>query len=75
MNIISVKELDLLIAKAIKEDKEVNQILIGYKLFSHLMNDSKFAEEITNSALSPTHRKYKKFKIKVTADKYQLHFK
>ena len=75
MNIISVKELHQLIDEAIKEDKEVNQILIGYKLFSHLVNDSKFAVETTNSALSPTHRKYKNFKIKVTIDKYQLHFK
>ena len=75
MNIISVQELDQLINEAVKEDKEINKILIGYKLFSHLMKDSEFSEEVINSALSPTQRKYKKLKIKVTTDEYQLHFK
>ena len=32
---------------------------MGYKLFSKLMNDPKFASEVANSALSTTKRKYR----------------
>ncbi len=44
------------------------------KLFNDLMNDPKFYAEVTDSALSATKRKYKNLKIKITTDKYQLHF-
>lgn len=38
------------------------------------MSDPKFYEEVTNSALSSTKRKYKNMKIKITTDEYQLNF-
>ncbi|EZQ00916.1 MULTISPECIES: hypothetical protein [unclassified Acinetobacter] len=74
MKNFSVNDLDLLIEKYRKADKEVKKILIGYKLFGELMNDSKFHEEVINSALSTTKRKYKKIKIRITTDEYQLDF-
>lgn len=67
----SVSDLDQLIQKEAQQSKK---ILIGYKLFSELMANSKFHSEVTNSALSATKRKYKNLKIKITADEYQLHF-
>jgi len=74
MRCISVKNLDQLIESNLREDKEINKILIGYKLFNELMNDSKFYTEVTESALSSTKRKYKGLKLKITTDEYQLHF-
>lgn len=58
----------------LKEKKKSSKLLIGYKLFNDLMNDPKFYAEVTDSALSATKRKYKNLKIKITTDKYQLHF-
>lgn len=48
------------------------KILIGYKAYYDLMGNSSFATEVTDSALNPNKRKYKKIKIKVTKDDYQL---
>ncbi|EKU51402.1 MULTISPECIES: hypothetical protein [Acinetobacter] len=48
------------------------KILIGYKAYYHLMGNSNFATEVTDSALNPNKRRYKKIKIKVTKDDYQL---
>ncbi|ENX15284.1 hypothetical protein F889_00920 [Acinetobacter colistiniresistens] len=48
------------------------KILIGYKAYYDLMGNSSFATEVTESALNPNKRKYKKIKIKVTKDDYQL---
>jgi hypothetical protein len=39
------------------------------------MSDSEFHKEVTNSALSPSKRKYKNYKIKVTQDEYQIDLK
>ncbi|RLL35609.1 hypothetical protein D9K79_18440 [Acinetobacter cumulans] len=72
MHSFSVKELDQLIENDLK--KKSSKLLIGYKLFNDLMNDPKFYAEVTDSALSATKRKYKNLKIKITTDKYQLHF-
>ncbi|MDR6796012.1 hypothetical protein J2W67_001127 [Acinetobacter calcoaceticus] len=36
------------------------------------MQNPKFADEVTNSALDPNKRKYRKMKIKVTKDDDQL---
>ncbi|MGA6879298.1 hypothetical protein [Acinetobacter sp. AND/436] len=74
MKNFSVNDLDLLIEKYRKAYKEVKKILIGYKLFGEIMNDSNFHEEVINSALSTTNRKYKKIKIRITTDEYQLDF-
>ncbi|EME61967.1 hypothetical protein G347_00040 [Acinetobacter baumannii MSP4-16] len=74
MHSFSVKELDQLIENDLKEKKKSSKLLIGYKLFHDLMNDPKFHAEVTDSALSATKRKYKNLKIKITTDKYQLHF-
>ncbi|MCH7313308.1 hypothetical protein [Acinetobacter sp. ANC 3882] len=48
------------------------KILIGYKAYYDLMGNPDFAIEVTDSALNPNKRKYKKIKIKVTKDDYQL---
>ena len=74
MHSFSVKKLDQLIENDLKEKKKYSKLLIGYKLFHELMNDPKFHAEVTDSALSATKRKYKNLKIKITTDKYQLHF-
>ena len=74
MHSFSVKDLDQLIEENLKENKKSSKLLIGYKLFHDLMNDPKFYEEVTNSALSSTKRKYKNLKIKITTDEYQLNF-
>ena len=44
----------------------------GYKIYAELMNDAKFKSEILESALDPNKRKYRKLKIKITQDEYQL---
>ena len=65
--------LTQLIESYIQEHKESPQkILIGYKAYYDLMGNTSFAEEVTNSALDPNKRKYKKIKIKITKDDYQL---
>lgn len=74
MNSFSVSDLDLIIRKDLDEGKKHSKVLIGYKLFGELMNDTNFYSEITNSALSATKRKYKTLKVKITTDEYQLHF-
>lgn len=75
MNVYSVKELNQLIEKYIKEKNIPGQISIGYKLFSKFMYDPKFASEVTSSPISVTKRKYRDIEIEITADKYQLKFK
>jgi hypothetical protein len=56
-----------------KDTKEKpSKILIGYKIYAELMNDAKFKSEILESALDPNKRKYRKLKIKITQDEYQL---
>ncbi len=70
----SVSDLDQIIENTLKENKKISKVLMGYKLFHELMNDPKFHAEVTNSALSATKRKYKRLKIKITTDEYQLHF-
>ena len=65
MHSFSVQELDQLIEIDLKEKKRSSKLLIGYKLFHDLMNDPKFHNEVTNSALSATKRKYKNLKIKI----------
>ena len=74
MHSFSVKDLDQLIEENLKENKKSSKLLIGYKLFHDLMNDSKFYTEVTESSLSSTKRKYKGLKLKITTDEYQLHF-
>lgn len=69
----SVKDLDQLIETNLKDGKKYSKLLIGYKLFSDLMNDPIFYTEVSNSALSATKRKYKQLKIKITTHQYQLH--
>ena len=45
------------------------------KAYADLMSDRKFFEEVAGSAMEPSKRKYKKIKIKVTQDDYQLEVK
>lgn len=74
MHIFSVQELNQLIEDDLKSNKKSSKLLIGYKLFYDLMNDSEFYAEVTDSALSATKRKYKNLKITITTDEYQLQF-
>jgi len=69
----SVKDFDQLIETNLKDGNKYSKLLIGYKLFSDLMNDPIFYTEVSNSALSATKRKYKQLKIKITTHQYQLH--
>lgn len=49
-----------------------SRICIGYKAYYKLMQNSQFADEVSNSALDPNKRKYRKLKIKVTKDDDQI---
>ncbi|MBO8209789.1 hypothetical protein [Acinetobacter nosocomialis] len=55
-----------------RTDCPPTRICLGYKTYYKLMQNPKFAEEVSNSALDPNKRKYKKLKIKVTKDDNQL---
>lgn len=55
-----------------KTDHPPSRIRIGYKTYYKLMQNPKFADEVSNSALDPNKRKYRKLKIKVTKDDDQL---
>lgn len=55
-----------------RTDCPPTRIRIGYKTYYKLMQNPKFADEVSNSALDPNKRKYKKLKIKVTKDDNQL---
>lgn len=59
MKVFFVRILCQLIENNIKERNISSQAFMGYKLFSKLMNDPKFASEVANSALSTTKRKYR----------------
>ena len=74
MHNFSVTDLDQLIENTLKENKDTSKVMNGYKLLHDLMNDPKFYEEVTTSALSSTKRKYKNLKIKMTTAEYQLNF-
>ena len=58
-----------------KKDKKIDKILLGYKAYYFFMSDSDFHKAVTSSALSPSKRKYKDHKIKVTQDDYQVELK
>ena len=72
---ISLDYLNGLIRTAEKKDKKIDKILLGYKAYYFFMSDSEFHKEVTSSALSPSKRKYKDHKIKVTQDDYQIDVK
>lgn len=74
MQSFTVSDLDELIKQTLSSDKNIGKLLIGYKLFAELMNDSKFSDEVNHSGLSSNKRRYKNLKIKVTTDEYQLCF-
>lgn len=68
-----LKELNSLIEYYSKRtDCPPTRIRIGYRAYAKLMQNPKFADEVTNSALDPNKRKYKNMKIKVTKDDDQL---
>ena len=52
MQSFTVSDLDELIKQTLSSDKNIGKLLIGYKLFAELMNDSKFSDEVNHSALS-----------------------
>lgn len=71
-NNISLDDLNKLIRAAEKKDKKIEKILLGYKAYYFFMSNSEFYKAVTSSALSPSKRKYKDYKIKVTQDDYQI---
>ncbi len=75
MQTLTVKKLDDTLNELAVNNKKPEKILIGYKAYADLMSDRKFFEEIAGSAMDPNKRKYKKIKIKVTQDEYQLEVK
>lgn len=72
---ISLDYLNELICNAEKKGKQIDKILLGYKAYYFFMSNSEFHKEVTSSALSPSKRKYKDHKIKVTQDDYQIDLK
>ncbi|KAA8735423.1 hypothetical protein F4V57_01075 [Acinetobacter qingfengensis] len=69
---VKIEMLNQLIKDALQNGDKPEKLLIGYKAYADLMSNPKFSEEVTNSALNPEKRKYKKIKIKITQDDYQL---
>jgi hypothetical protein len=68
-----LQKLNSLIEEFAKRtDCPPTQIHMGYRTYAKLMQCPPFAEEVTNSALDPNKRKYKKIKIKITKDDNQL---
>lgn len=60
-----LKELVSLIEYYSKRtDCPPTRIRIGYRAYAKLMQNPKFADEVSNSALDSNKRKYKKLKIK-----------
>lgn len=74
MSDVKLKDLEDLLEEA-KDKKKIEKILLGYKTYACLMTDSNFHDEVSNSALDQAKRKYKKHKIKVTQDEYQMELK
>lgn len=72
---ISVDKLESLINDAKEKSSQPVKILIGYKAYADLMQDRSFFDEVAGSAMDPMKRTYKKIKIKVTQDQYQLELK
>ena len=72
---ISLKYLNSLISDAQTKGNKIDKILLGYKAYYFFMSDSDFHKAVTSSALSPSKRKYKDHKIKVTQDDYQVELK
>ena len=66
------KLLHLLEAYSEKYDEKPQRILMGYKAYYELMRNSQFSTEVTDSALDPNKRKFKKIRIKITKDDFQL---
>ncbi|NIE97019.1 hypothetical protein F3J02_11120 [Acinetobacter sp. Tr-809] len=68
-----LQDLNVLIDHYItKNGYKPNRVLIGYKAYTVLMHDQSFARELTDSAIEPNKRKYRKIKIKLTKDDNQL---
>ena len=58
-----------------KKIKKLTRSYSALRRIIFFMSDSEFHKEVTNSALSPSKRKYKNYKIKVTQDEYQIDLK
>ncbi len=68
----NVAYLDQLIEDFKHNGEKPSKIVIGYKIYSELMNDTTFSNEVLHSALDASKRKYKKLKIKISQDEFQL---
>lgn len=75
MPVLTIKNLDDAIKELTDKKKKPEKVLIGYKAYGELMNDRAFMDEVAGSAMTPNKRTYKKIKIKVTQDEYQLEVK
>ena len=71
---LDLKHLDKQLDEFEKKKKKIKKMRIGYKLFAHLMGDEKFAHHVSESALNPDKRNYRKVKIKITSDEGELTF-
>ncbi|MFT4021904.1 MAG: hypothetical protein QM666_10345 [Acinetobacter sp.] len=74
MKDISIENLKKLIKdfKKDNKDKDPSKLVIGYKAYTTLMNDKKFAQEVMESSLNPEKRKFQGMKIKITPNDYQV---
>ncbi|WP_019384815.1 hypothetical protein [Acinetobacter venetianus] len=66
------KLLQIIDDYTIKHTEKPQRILIGYKAYYKLMCNFDFANEVTESSLDANKRKFKKIKIKITKDDFQL---
>ena len=71
---LDLKHLDKQLDEFEKKKKKIKKMRIGYKLFAHLMGDEKFAHHVSESALNPDQRSYRKVTIKITSDEGELTF-
>lgn len=72
MPIITVKKIDDILNQKEFRNAAPKKILLGYKVYSALMHDRQFFDEVIGSAMDPNKRKYKNIRIKITQDDYQI---
>ncbi|SPL71458.1 hypothetical protein [Acinetobacter stercoris] len=67
---LSVKKINKMIDEFSNSGKQPEKLLVGYKTYSRLMNDEKFAEKVVPSSDDPKLRTYKNLKIQLITEKH-----
>jgi hypothetical protein len=74
MSSSNLEFLDQAIDKYEKKNKRLLKFLIGRGLYSQLMSNPVFAEEVINSSSDPENRCYRGIGFKITNNEYELTF-